>query len=110
MNSADFVVLENSIGLNFAGLKLGSLLSGGAAGQLSIINLIFAFAGFILLIYLATGGYSYMISGGDPKKLAGAKAKLINAFFGFLIVFAAYWIVRLVGLIFGINGITEVFG
>lgn len=110
MDSAYFTNLEQSIGLNFAGQKLGSLFGDGTAGTPSIINIVFAAAGFLLLIYLATSGYSYMTAGGDPKKIQSAQAKIMNALLGFFLVFAAYWIVQLVGLIFGINEISGVFG
>lgn len=68
---------------------------------------IFAFAGIALLFYLILGGFKLMLSGGDPKKTQEGKQIITNAFMGFIIIFVAYWIVRLFGLIFGINDLTS---
>ena len=75
----------------------------------SILPWIFTIAGMLLLIYLIFGGLQLMLSGGDPKGAQAAKAHITNALIGFIIIFAAFWIVQLVGLIFGLQGITTIF-
>jgi hypothetical protein len=75
----------------------------------SAIPLIFAFAGLGLLIMLISAGYTFLTSAGDAKKMEQGKQQLTNAIVGFFIVFAAYWIVQLVGTIFGLESINSVF-
>lgn len=88
-----------------------STQSGGIAGLLSaLLPILFTFAGLLLLLYLLFGGISLMTSGGDPKSVASAKGKITNAFIGFILVFVAYWVVRLFGIIFQLGAITRIFG
>ncbi|HSX48985.1 MAG TPA: pilin [Candidatus Saccharimonadales bacterium] len=70
---------------------------------------IFTISGMILLIYLIFGGIQLMLSGGDPKNAGAAKAHITNALVGFIIIFVSFWIVQLVGVIFGLSGVTSVF-
>jgi uncharacterized membrane protein len=77
--------------------------------DLGITQLIFFVAGAALLIYLLTAGISMMTSRGDPKALEGAKARLTYALGGFLIVFIAYWIVQIIGLVLGLEGFGGIF-
>ena len=51
-----------------------------------------------------------MLSRGDPKTTTEAKARITNALLGFVIIFFAYWVVRLIGLIFGLRAVTGFFG
>lgn len=74
------------------------------------IPLVFAFAGLGLLLMLIWAGYTFLTSAGDAKKMEQGKSRLTNALVGFIIVFAAYWIVQLVGTIFGLQSITTIFG
>ena len=73
--------------------------------------LLFAFpaAGMLLLLYLLYGGFRLMTSGGDPKAVEAAKAKITTAVIGFVIIFAAYWIVQIVARVLGLQGITNIF-
>ncbi|MDO8503758.1 MAG: hypothetical protein Q7S60_03635 [bacterium] len=67
-------------------------------------------AGLLLLLYLIYGGFSLMMSRGDPKAMEAAKGKITNAAIGFAIVFTAYWLVQLLGQILGIQQFGELFG
>lgn len=73
------------------------------------IPYIFAFAGIGLLIFLIMGGFKLMTSGGDPKKIEEGKHTITNAFLGFIIVFVAYWIVQILGIVLDLEGIGNVF-
>ena len=75
----------------------------------SLYPYIFFAAGVLLLLYLIYGGIHFMISAGDPKGTQEAKGKITNAFFGFLIVFTAYWVVRIIGLVFGLDSFGSTF-
>jgi len=58
---------------------------------------------------LILGGYNMMLSGGDPKKAASAKAIITTAAVGFIIIFSAYWIVKIVANVLGLGDITSTF-
>lgn len=100
----DFNVLEKGIG--FKGGKEPSTI-GDLLGRL--IPYIFAGAGIALLVYLIMGGFNLMFSGGDPKKIEAGRQTIANALIGFVIVFVAYWLVQILGLILGLGGVGEVF-
>lgn len=59
------------------------------------LQFIFPIAGIILLAYLVWGGFDYLTSMGDAKKAEAAQGKITNALIGFLLIFAAYWIVQI---------------
>lgn len=75
------------------------------------ILLTFAFpaAGILVLLYLLWGGLQLMVSGGDPKAVQSAKEKITGALIGFVIIFAAYWIVQLLGTFLGVERIRDAF-
>lgn len=98
----DFGELEKVAVPNFQGADLGQIVS-------TLIIYLFPFAGILLLLYLIYGGYLLLLSRGDPKSVAAGKGVLTNAFYGFLLVFSAFWIVQLVGFILGIEDILLIF-
>lgn len=73
------------------------------------IKYLFPLAGILLLLYLIIGGFGLMTSGGDPKAVQSAKSKITNALIGFVIVFAAYWVVQIVASVLGLGKIGEIF-
>lgn len=68
-----------------------------------LIPYIFALAGIILLFLIIWGGFDYLTSGGDPKKVESAGGKITHAVVGFIIIFVAYWLVQILETIFGIQ-------
>ncbi len=62
-------------------------------------------AGIILLFYFILGGIGMIAGAGsnDPQKLEQGKKAATTALMGFIVVFAAYWIVKLIGQIIGMN-------
>jgi hypothetical protein len=75
----------------------------------TILPYIFSIAGILLLLYLLMGGFQLMLSGGEPKKAQGAQGKITNALLGFFIIFIAYWVTQLIGKIFVIPAIGDIF-
>jgi hypothetical protein len=73
------------------------------------LKYIFPAAGILLLIYLVMGGLQMMLSRGDPKAMQSAQAKITNAVLGFVTVFISYWLVQLIGKIFGITVFGDIF-
>lgn len=80
---------------------LGNLVS-------TIISTSFAIAGIILLFLLIAGGIGIMAGTGadKPEQAAKGKQAVTSALIGFIIVFTAYWIVRLLEVITGVNFVT----
>lgn len=74
-----------------------------------IILFAFPIAGGVLMVYLLVGGFNWMTSGGDPKKVARARGIVTNALVGFVIMFMAYWIVQLIAEVFDIEVLREIF-
>lgn len=73
----------------------------------TIINLLiknsFVIAGIILLFLLIYGGFMFIIGAGDgdAKKAAQAQSAITSALIGFVIVFAAYFIIQIIEVITG---------
>lgn len=90
------------IDVNKSDLTLGEIVSG-------IIPWIFYIAGFALLLMLVFGGFQLLTSAGDKNAVEAAKKRITNSIVGFVIIFASYWIVQLVGKILGINIFSQLF-
>jgi hypothetical protein len=73
-----------------------------------IVSSAFAIASVILLFFFIFGGISMIAGAGqdNPEKAAKGKQAVTSAAIGFIIIFAAYWIVRLIEVIIGVNFIT----
>ena len=71
------------------------------------LNIAFVIAGLILLFFFILGGIGMISSAGqsDPGKAEQAKKTLTSAVIGFVIVFASYWIVKLIGQLIGMPNI-----
>ncbi len=103
----DFSKLEQAIGL-----KVGGKTAGITVGDIvtSIVPILFVITGLILLLYLIWGGFSLMLSKGDPKAVESAKGRITSAIIGFVIIFIAYWLVQFLGTILGIKQFEGIFG
>jgi len=82
----------------------------GAGGQLlpadilnALIPVIFIIAGLILLFLLVFGGFTIFVSGGNPEKIKKGQGMIVSGLVGFLIIFAAYWIIELLQITLGIK-------
>lgn len=98
----DFNALEGTTGFKFVNKSLGDIVA-------ALLPYLFAGAGLLLLLFLLYGGISLMLSRGDPKAMQSAKEKISGALIGFIIVFAAYWIVQIVGKMLGIEAVIQTF-
>ena len=69
------------------------------------INIAFIAAGVILLFFFIVGGIGVISgAGGDnPEQLEKGKKAVTSALIGFVVVFAAYWIVQLIQVITGVS-------
>lgn len=62
------------------------------------------FAGIIMFVLILIGGVGVMVSAGknDPQGAAKSKTLLTSAVVGFIIVFASYWIIKIIEIITGV--------
>ena len=77
-------------------LTVGKIVSGAISLTMLAVALIFFFI-------LVLGGINWVTSEGDEKKVASARAQITNGLIGLAIVFAAFAIMKLIDVIFGIN-------
>ncbi len=65
-------------------------------------------AGIILLFLLIGGGIAIISGAGksDPKSVESGKKAATSALIGFIVVFSAYWIVKLIETITGLKLIS----
>ena len=68
-----------------------------------LFNYIIPFAGLAAFVVLIAGGFQYLTSGGDPKKVQQAQGVITGAIIGIIVTLAVYLIFRLLGLITGID-------
>lgn len=70
-----------------------------------ILRNVYTVAGVLLFVLLIFGGISIIIGAGenDPRKAAQGKKTVMTALTGFIIIFASYWIIRLISFITGVE-------
>jgi hypothetical protein len=83
------------------GATLAQILSGG--GHFNIFTLVFVLSGFFFMFNIIGAGFDYVMSTGDPKKIAGATTRFINGIMGIGIVFFSFLIVNLVLSVIGLD-------
>ncbi len=98
----DFDPLEDIASPKFSGQGIEAII-------IAITPIFFTISGIALLLYLLMGGFQLMTSAGNPKIVEAGRAKITNALLGFVIVFISFWIVQIVGLLFGIDVIAQIF-
>lgn len=78
--------------------KISNYATAIIAGSISI-------AGVILLFLLIGGGIAMIAGAGksDPQAVEKGKKAATSALIGFVVVFSAYWIVKLIETITGLN-------
>lgn len=83
----------------FAGLK--DLTAGGIISGL--IRLTLVVAAVIFFFILVIGGIRWILSGGDKQATEGARSQITAALVGLTIVFAAWAIIQLIKVLFGVD-------
>lgn len=94
---------QSNIDLNPQGdwSTLGNLtVTSIVSGAISLVLLVVALVFFFILIY---GGLRWIMSEGDQKAVEAARSQITNALIGLAIVFAAFAIMKLIQIIFGID-------
>ncbi len=73
-----------------------------------ILRVSFVIAGILILFFMLMAGFQIISSAGssNPEGAKKGKAAAEAAVVGFVIVFVAYWIIRIIEIITGSNFIT----
>lgn len=101
----------NNLAVNI-GEEFGSPIGRSAGiGALvgNAISITLAIAGIALLFLFVGGGFAMVAGAGfsNPEQAQKGKQAVTAAVIGFVIVFAAYWIVRLIEMLVGVDFITQ---
>ena len=94
--SQEFGHWNRAIGLNPELTSLEGIIN-------TLIPLIIVLSGLILLIMLIAGGFQMLTSAGNPEGAEAGKKKLTSALIGFVVIFAAYWIIQFMEVVLGVN-------
>lgn len=62
----------------------------------NLVQGVLALSGVALFVMLVVGGFNFLLSGGDPKKLEAARGTLTSAITGIVVILAAYLIIKTV--------------
>ncbi len=101
------VIIEDQFSLgttNAGGITpiKGSAYQDGLFGILSvIINNIFVIATIILFIFIVVGGLGMILNAGNAEKQQQGSKTITSALTGFLIIFASYWIIKIIEALTG---------
>lgn len=72
----------------------------------NVIKAIVVFSGVVLFVMLLVGGFLFLFSAGDQKKLEKAKGTITGAFTGLLVLVGSYLILLLIEKITGVKVTT----
>ena len=81
---------------SLTGLTIGGIVSG-------LIKLALIIAAVIFFFMLVWGGIRWILSGGDKANTETARSQITNALIGLVIVFAAWAILQLIAVFFGVD-------
>ncbi len=68
-----------------------------------LLPLAFVVAGLILLFLLIGGGFAIIAGGGDAKSVENGQKQITSAVLGFAVIFAAYWIIKVIEIVTGLE-------
>ncbi len=69
----------------------------------SVVKALLELAGAVLFIMLLVGGFKFLFSGGDQKKLESAKGAITNAIIGLVVIIMAYLILLTIKTFTGVD-------
>lgn len=69
----------------------------------NILQAVVALSGILLFVMLVIGGFNFLFSSGDQKKLEKAKGTVTNAILGLIILVCAYLILFVIKTITGVD-------
>lgn len=69
----------------------------------NVVQALTALVGVAIFIMFVVGGFSFLMSGGDQKKLEKARGTLTNAIIGVVVIVAAYLILLTIRTLTGVD-------
>lgn len=93
-NLADQLLLKN-------GKKVSEVYKTPADMVNLIVSNVFVIAGFVLFIFIIMAGFKFI--SGDSKGMQEAKTMMGGVLTGFIVMFAAYWIIQILELVTGVQ-------
>ncbi len=72
----------------------------------NVLQALAALVGVALFVMLIVGGFTFLFSGGDQKKLEQAKGTVTNAIIGLVVIVAAYLMLKTIEWFTGVNVTT----
>lgn len=102
VEEVDITGLENSINQDLGTNKFTDLAS---LFSKDLLNLVFVIVGLLFFASLVMAGWEYMMSSGDPKKVASATTRFTNSLLGLIMSFVAYLVVKIVLSFLGIGSL-----
>ena len=91
-------------------LQLGTKTIGSAREYQSLFPLItvlvkniYVIASIILFIMIFIGGFGMILNAGNVESQKKSSSTLTSALAGFAILFASYWIIRIIEIVIGIK-------
>ena len=99
------IELEYPKGFKFQGKDPGTGQEMGTIGAVvsEILKYLYPFAGLILFFMLIWGGFSFLTAAGDEEKIKSGQQRITWAVVGFLVLFVAFWLMRLLQFVLGIG-------
>ncbi len=67
-----------------------------------LLQYIFPLAGIILFAMILISGFQLLTSAGDPKAMDSAKQRLTWGIVGFIVIFVAFWLIKLLEFLLGV--------
>ncbi|HLL60962.1 MAG TPA: pilin [Candidatus Nitrosocosmicus sp.] len=72
-------------------------------------DFLYPIAGVLLFLYLAWGGFDFLLSRGDKERVEKGKAKITAAIIGFILLVLSYVLVRIIASVFGLTSAESIF-
>jgi len=96
-------IFENPASSNYGNLSGGLIFTGMTPAAIIKLSLpyFFVIAGLVLFVMIVFGGFTIFTSTGNPEKIKQGQAMIVNAVIGFVIMFAAYWIIQILEMTLG---------
>jgi hypothetical protein len=73
----------------------------------ALIDIAFGAAGLVAVIYLIVGGFRYITSSGNAEAIEGAKATIINAIVGLIVILVAFLLVNYILISLNVNPLYQ---
>ena len=69
----------------------------------NVVRVLTALVGIALFLMFVIGGFGFLFSGGDQKKLEKARGTLTNAVIGVVVIVVAYLILKTIQVFTGVD-------